>query len=62
MKSARVPPVAAPPDDAGLVRRALVGDDAAFRTIMERHNRRLYRVARSILLNDAEAEDAVQET
>src|SRR5665213_1870807 len=61
MKSARVPPVAASPDDAGLVQRALVGDDAAFRTIMERHNRRLYRVARSILRNDSEAEDAVQE-
>jgi RNA polymerase sigma-70 factor, ECF subfamily len=61
MKTARVPPVAAPPDDAGLVRRALIRDDAAFRTIMERHNRRLYRVARSILRNDAEAEDAVQD-
>jgi RNA polymerase sigma-70 factor (ECF subfamily) len=48
-------------DDAGLVRRALARDDAAFRTIMERHNRRLYRIARSILPNDSEAEDAVQE-
>ncbi len=33
----------------------------AFRAIMQRHNRRLYRVARGILGNDAEAEDAVQE-
>ena len=48
-------------DDAELVRRALARDDLAFRTIMERHNRRLYRVARGILRNDSEAEDAVQE-
>lgn len=48
-------------DDAELVRRALARDDLAFRTIMERHNRRLYRIARGILRNDSEAEDAVQE-
>jgi RNA polymerase sigma-70 factor (ECF subfamily) len=49
------------PDDGELVRRARASDDTAFRTIMERHNRRLYRIARSILRNDSEAEDAVQE-
>ena len=48
-------------DDAELVRRALARDDTAFRIIMERHNRRLYRVARGILRNDSEAEDIVQE-
>jgi RNA polymerase sigma-70 factor (ECF subfamily) len=48
-------------EEAELVKRALARDDAAFRTIMERHNQRLYRVARSILRNDVEAEDAVQE-
>src|SRR5262245_18292134 len=48
-------------DDAELVGRARARDDAAFRTIMERYNRRLYRVARSILRNDGEAEDVVQE-
>src|SRR3974377_931604 len=48
-------------DDAELVRRALARDDTAFRTIMKRHNRRLYRIARGILRNDSEAEDAVQE-
>jgi RNA polymerase sigma-70 factor (ECF subfamily) len=47
--------------DAELVRRALARDATAFRTIMERHNRRLYRIARSILRDDCEAEDAVQE-
>ncbi|WP_414471587.1 RNA polymerase sigma factor [Microvirga sp. M2] len=49
-------------DDSGLVRHALAGEGQAFRIIMQRHNRRLYRVARGILGNDAEAEDAVQET
>jgi RNA polymerase sigma-70 factor, ECF subfamily len=56
-----VPHAAVPSDDAELVRRARARDSAAFRTIMERHNRRLYRIARSILRNDSEAEDAVQE-
>jgi RNA polymerase sigma-70 factor (ECF subfamily) len=48
-------------EDAELVQRALARDGAAFRSIMERHNRRLYRIARSILRNDSEAEDVVQE-
>jgi RNA polymerase sigma-70 factor, ECF subfamily len=56
-----VPDVAGPSDDAEIVRRALTRDDMAFRTIMERYNRRLYRIARSILRNDSEAEDVVQE-
>jgi len=50
------------PDDADLVRRALARDGDAFRTIMQRHNRRLYRIVRSIVRDDSEAEDAVQET
>jgi len=54
-------PQAASSDDAELVRRALARDGAAFRTIMERYNRRLYRIARGILRNDSEAEDVVQE-
>lgn len=48
-------------DDIELVRRVLAGDADAFRTIMQRHNRRLYRIARSVLRNNTEAEDAVQE-
>lgn len=47
--------------EAELVGRARAGDGQAFREIMRRNNRRLYRVARSVLRNDAEAEDAVQE-
>jgi RNA polymerase sigma-70 factor (ECF subfamily) len=61
MRSAPAPHVAGPSDDAELVRRALARGDTAFRTIMERYNRRLYRIARGILRNDSEAEDVVQE-
>jgi len=61
MKPAPAPPIAVPSDDIELVRRALARDDTAFRIIMERHNRRLYRIARGILRNDTEAEDVVQE-
>jgi RNA polymerase sigma-70 factor (ECF subfamily) len=44
-----------------LVARALRGDEAAIRTVVRQNNRRLFRVARSILKDDWEAEDAVQE-
>src|SRR5262245_2395632 len=49
-------------DDAELVRRALSRDEVAVRAIMQANNRRLYRLARGILRNDAEAEDVVQDT
>src|SRR5258705_11010697 len=61
MKSAPATQAATGADDAELVRRALARDGSAFRTIMERYNRRLYRIARGILRNDSEAEDMVQE-
>src|SRR5689334_426810 len=48
-------------DDAELARRVAGGDHAACRELMRRHNQRLYRTARAILKDDAEAEDAVQE-
>ena len=47
--------------DQELAVRAAAGDASAMTTIMRRHNRTLYRAARSILRSDAEAEDAVQE-
>jgi RNA polymerase sigma-70 factor (ECF subfamily) len=50
------------PGDLALVERARRHDQEAFRLIMQRHNRRLYRVARGILGDDSEAEDIVQET
>ena len=48
-------------DDTELVARAQRGEAPAFRAIMQRYNRRLYRVARGIVRDDGEAEDVVQE-
>lgn len=48
-------------DERDLVARARRFDKAALRTIVRLNNRRLFRVARSILKDDAEAEDAVQD-
>ena len=47
-------------DDATLVALARAGRREAFRTIMQRCNRRLFRVARGVVHDDAEAEDVVQ--
>jgi RNA polymerase sigma factor (sigma-70 family) len=49
-------------DDASLVDRAHRREGAAFWLIIKRHNQRLYRVARAVLDDEAEAEDVVQET
>jgi RNA polymerase sigma-70 factor (ECF subfamily) len=48
-------------DDAELVARIAREDHAAFETLMRRHNTRLFRIARAILRDDAEAEDALQD-
>ena len=48
--------------DEDLVQLARGRDEAAVRVITKRYNRRLFRIARSIIRNDAEAEDVVQET
>jgi RNA polymerase sigma-70 factor (ECF subfamily) len=50
-----------PRDDAELARRIGCRDERAFESVMRAQNRMLYRLARSILKDDAEAEDAVQE-
>jgi RNA polymerase sigma-70 factor (ECF subfamily) len=47
--------------DAEMVGRIVAGDPEAFRALMRRYNQTLYRTARAILKDDAEAEDAVQE-
>ncbi len=47
--------------DLELAQLASGGDPTAFKIIMQRNNARLYRVARSVLKNDSDAEDAVQE-
>jgi RNA polymerase sigma-70 factor (ECF subfamily) len=51
-----------PLSDEQVVARVLDGDVAVFELLMRRHNQRLFRVARAVLRNDAEAEDVVQET
>src|SRR5437867_7807488 len=47
--------------DPELAQRIATGDKHAFELLMRRYNQKLYRTARSILKDDAEAEDAVQE-
>src|SRR5579885_3188404 len=47
--------------DAMLVDRVRRGEPALFELIMRRYNRRLFRIARGILGNAADAQDAVQE-
>jgi len=49
------------PGDAALAAQVVAGDLGAFEKLMRRHNRLLFRTARAILKDDAEAEDAVQE-
>ena len=47
--------------DTELVARLQRGETGAFEPLMRRHNQLLFRLARSILRDDAEAEDAVQQ-
>jgi len=51
-----------PVEDEEIVRRVLGGELAAFEVIMRRYNQRIFRAVRSIVGNDDEAEDVVQET
>jgi RNA polymerase sigma-70 factor, ECF subfamily len=44
-----------------LTKRISTGDSSAFEELMRRYNRLLYRTARSILKNDDEAEDVLQD-
>ena len=46
--------------DGELARRVAAGDELAFEVLMRKYNRMLYRVARAVLRDDAEAEDALQ--
>ncbi len=47
--------------DEEVVKQVLAGEITLFEIIMRRYNRRLYRVARSILGDDSETEDVVQD-
>jgi RNA polymerase sigma-70 factor, ECF subfamily len=48
--------------DLDLSREAAEGDEAAFELLVHRHVENVWRLARSLLEDDFEAEDAVQET
>lgn len=48
--------------DIELAQRALAGSASAFEAIVRRHNRLLFRTARGVVSDDAEAQDIVQET
>jgi RNA polymerase sigma-70 factor, ECF subfamily len=61
MKTATLPRIGAETPDLELARLVAGGNTAAFELLMRRHNRTLFRTARAILRDDAEAEDALQE-
>jgi RNA polymerase sigma-70 factor (ECF subfamily) len=53
-------PSAALPDDE-VVRRVLAGETALFEVLVRRHDQRVYRAIRSILRDEGEVEDAMQQ-
>jgi RNA polymerase sigma-70 factor (ECF subfamily) len=60
------PPVAGParaglPSDEEIALRVRAGETALFEVLMRRHNQRLYRTIRSLLKDEAEIEDAMQQ-
>ncbi|MEO6419688.1 MAG: RNA polymerase sigma factor [Polyangiaceae bacterium] len=64
MEEAREYPNSAPPTattDAEIVARICAGEEGLFEILMRRHNQRVYRAARAILHNEAEAEDVMQD-
>jgi RNA polymerase sigma-70 factor (ECF subfamily) len=50
-----------PTSDAEVIELVLAGATDRFEVLLRRYNQRLFRVARAILRDDAEAEDAVQQ-
>src|SRR5689334_22194371 len=49
-------------EEQALVERARAGDDAAFTTLVEKYERKIYRLAKHITQNDEDAEDVLQES
>lgn len=62
MPMAAVPCDAQESSDFDIAQRIAAGDRDELQRLMRRYNQRLYRTARSILRDDAEAEDTVQES
>jgi RNA polymerase sigma-70 factor (ECF subfamily) len=50
------------PSDLALLERVQAGEEAAFGVLMDRHAPRLHRIAYSLLGNEADADDVLQET
>src|SRR5690348_10987702 len=50
------------PSDHDLIARVRNGEGEAFEKLMRRYNQRIFRTARAVLRDEAEAEDVVQET
>lgn len=49
-------------EEQGLVERARAGDPAAFTSLVNRYERKIYRLAKHITQNDEDAEDVLQES
>jgi len=50
-----------PGPDTEIAVRIAAGDESAFESVMRLHNQQMFRIARAILKDDAEAEDALQD-
>jgi RNA polymerase sigma-70 factor (ECF subfamily) len=49
-------------NDAAVVAQVLAGDEDAYRMLVERHSRSIFRLAYRMTVNEQDAEDVVQET
>lgn len=54
-------PGAGPPSDEEIALRVREGETALFEVLMRRHNQRVYRAVRSLLQDEAEVEDVMQQ-
>lgn len=61
VSTAAIPTAASAMTDEEVIERVKAGETGLFEVIMRRYNQRLYRVTRSILGNDGEAEDVTQD-
>lgn len=56
-----MPALAGSPSDEAICRRVVSGETALFEVLMRRHNQRVYRAVRSLVRNEAEIEDVMQQ-
>jgi RNA polymerase sigma-70 factor (ECF subfamily) len=57
----QAPSITEPLSDELLVRRVLAGEPQLFELLMRRHNQKIYRAVRSLLRDEAEVEDVMQQ-